>query len=98
LARPYVARVQVRSASVTPMGPLSWWDMCGNRTGHEVDVFLDMPEGAIVPQEAKAGRTVASDAFDGLRYRLAFGRRPGRARWPRCCARRSCEDLTCVLS
>jgi hypothetical protein len=41
--------------------------MTHDRTGHEVDVLPDMPDGAILPLEAKAGRTVASDAFDGLR-------------------------------
>jgi len=46
--------------------PLHFWR---DRTGHEVDMLIDLPD-RIMPVEAKAGRTVASDAFVGLRYWL----------------------------
>jgi predicted AAA+ superfamily ATPase len=42
-----------------------------DQSGHEVDVLVDVPDG-ILPVEVKAGRTVASDAFGGLRYWLSL--------------------------
>ncbi|MEI7814841.1 MAG: ATP-binding protein [Coriobacteriia bacterium] len=53
--------------------PLHFWR---DRTGHEVDLLVDLPGGTI-PVEVKAGRTVASDAFAGLRYWLALADVPG---------------------
>lgn len=44
--------------------PLYYWR---DRTGHEVDVLLDLGT-RITALEVKAGRTISSDAFQGLRF------------------------------
>jgi predicted AAA+ superfamily ATPase len=44
--------------------PLYYWR---DRTGHEVDVLLDLGT-RITAIEVKAGRTVSSDAFQGLKF------------------------------
>ncbi len=44
--------------------PLYYWR---DRTGHEVDALLDMGT-RMIAMEVKAGRTISSDCFKGLRY------------------------------
>lgn len=44
--------------------PLYFWR---DRTGHEIDLIIDRGSD-LLPVEAKAGRTVASDALSGLSY------------------------------
>jgi len=57
--------------------PLYFWK---DRTGHEVDVLLDLGD-RLVPVEVKSARTVAADALAGLQWwtRLAAERASGGA-------------------
>jgi hypothetical protein len=52
----------------------SWKD----RSGHEVDVLVDLGS-RLLPVEVKSGLTVASDAFDGLRFWLGLPANPNRS-------------------
>jgi len=40
-----------------------------DRTGNEIDAIADL-DSRLLPVEAKSGLTLASDAFDGLRFWL----------------------------
>lgn len=51
---------------------LAYWR---DKTGHEVDIVLDAPEG-ITAIELKAGETLASDFFKGLEYFAALHETP----------------------
>ncbi len=48
--------------------PLYFWR---DRTGHEVDLILDLGQ-MLIPLEIKSSRTVAPDFFDGLKYWLSL--------------------------
>jgi uncharacterized protein len=49
--------------------PLYFWR---DRTGHEVDVIIDMGK-KLIPVEVKSGETIDHSMFDGLRYLTALG-------------------------
>jgi len=46
-------------------------------TGHEIDLIVDLG-ASLIPLEVKAGRTVASDALDDLRWWTGLGGNPTR--------------------
>lgn len=48
--------------------PLYFWR---DRTGHEVDLIIDLGN-KVIPVEMKSSRTIASDFFKGLRYWLSL--------------------------
>lgn len=50
--------------------PLYFWR---DRTGHEVDMIIDMGK-KLVPVEIKAGETVTESFFDGLKYYLSLAK------------------------
>ena len=49
--------------------PLYFWR---DRTGHEVDVIIDVGKN-LIPVEVKSGETVDHSLFDGLRYFISLG-------------------------
>jgi predicted AAA+ superfamily ATPase len=51
------------------MPPLYFWR---DRTGHEVDVIIDIGK-KLIPVEIKSGETIVSSLFDGLKYFISLG-------------------------
>ena len=49
--------------------PLYFWR---DRTGHEVDVIIDVGKN-VIPVEVKSGETIDHSLFDGLRYFTSLG-------------------------
>ena len=49
--------------------PLYFWR---DRTGHEVDVIIDVGK-KLIPVEVKSGETVGHFLLDGLRYFISLG-------------------------
>ncbi len=52
-------------------GEIPWLYFWRDRSGNEIDFLIDRGSD-LLPLEAKSGKTVASDWFDGLKYWRAF--------------------------
>lgn len=63
-----VSEIHKSFAHIGEEPPLYFWR---DRTGHEVDLIIDLGQ-KVIPVEMKSSRTIASDFFNGLRYWLSL--------------------------